>query len=78
MMSTSGNTCPSCHGTTHVRGVFGSTHPCPHCTDSGTPDLDMKVGIRYAAGINAEGKLMRPITECLNKDGTVRFPRYGQ
>lgn len=66
--------CTSCKGTTHV---VGSTKPCPHCTDSGTPDLDMRTGIRYSAGINADGKLVRPINECLNKDGTVRFPRYG-
>lgn len=67
------NNCSVCNGTTHI---VGSTRPCPHCSDSGTPDLDATVGIRYSAGINREGKLVRPITECLNKDGSVRPRQY--
>lgn len=71
--------CSTCGGSRHVFGAYLSHNlpvPCPDCTDSGTPLLDESLGIRYAAGIDKDGKLVRPINECLRKDGTVLARPY--
>jgi hypothetical protein len=69
--------CANCKGTGLVAmwGEDVAIRPCPCCSDSGTPDLDYIVGRRYAAGIDLDGKLVVPISQCLNKDGTVKVTR---
>lgn len=64
--------CNDTHRIPRITGIHAKDAPCPFCTDSGTPDLDTTLGVRYSAGINKDGKLVRPLAECLNPNGTVK------
>lgn len=70
--------CTNCNGgviiTITAKGKE-AVRPCPCCSDSGTPDLDYTLGMRYSAGIDNNGKLVRPLMECLNRDGSVKAER---
>lgn len=68
MSSNTNKPCPNCNGLGWLQGQF-INRPCPCCSDSGTPDLDYETGVRYAAGIDKDGKLVKPLEKSVNEFG---------